>query len=279
MFKCLFSRKQKQQSKIRRNTDIDPKSIPASSELDEKRLIKRLGGSLFGLNKQIHDAKETIRLCDKGKEACFIAIIGMKKSGKTLLAKSVMQAFGDYTTIDMTRVSPDDFYDLLAESSWMILEGADSITDKELLDRLNLVLNESINEIDLTDGRKIDISSLHMIITLDKERIDGILSLNLNKARKIIIDYSRQDFVELYLKICDCVGFSMDRNSIHIDNRVLFFVGKILLRENIERFIRFIIRMLIKNQRESGMDIKMDNLYEFIPELIDINDLIINEET
>ncbi len=231
---------------------------------------------LVGLEKQIDEAVGTINLCKKQNRPAFIAIWGDTKSGKTTLAKTILQKFGSYSVIDLTEVSYDRFFMFLLRNKTVVLEGIDRVMDYRVIDRLNYIFTTDKKGIRLNNGDLLKYNQLTIILTFDKSNMENIIKrYNLSKIAHVFINYGRLDYARIYLYCCEVAGLKPSDNSIIIDNRALAYAAT-LLRNNIKAFQIFVFRLFDYSIGKDKVVVDMKNITVLLSELVDYSQILGN---
>lgn len=245
-----------------------PPPRPETGKVSEPR---RVGGvELVGLGVQLKKAKENIEYCHLARFSRPIVIYGGKSSGKTMLAKAIMQENEiTYTVIDLRQIRrPDEIYRQMESfgsyKKGVIFEGAEELTDWSIIDVVNTILSK--DEVDLSFERTLNLSLFTIIFTLKKENI----YLNLKNVCPIKIGYKRDDYVRLFLRACKKAGHDFPENKVHIDNKVIAFMGG-LLGKNIVLFERWAQHLMDMAEKKEKLTVTMDNVMELLPQMLDFD--------
>lgn len=238
-------------------------------EAEEVANPRRVGSAeMVGLGAQLRKARENIEYCRLANFSRPIMIIGPKNSGKSLLAKVIMQDNEiTYTVIDLRRIrQPEEIYKQLesigAYRKGIILEGAEELSDWNIINAVNTLL--SSGEKNISFNHTIRMSMVAVIITLKKENV----YLNLKNACPLKIVYKRDDYVLMFLRACKKAGYDFPNNRLHIDNKAVAFMGNLLGR-NIVSFEKWAKHLMEMTEKKKGLTVTMDNIMEFMPQMLD----------
>ena len=228
------------------------------------------GTELVGLSAQLKRAKENIKYCSLAHESRPICICGPRRSGKSLLAKAIMQDNGiRYEMIDLQTIqSPQELLlklELLSPvNKGIILEGAEEVTDWSVLEALNRILTEK--EIETSYAKKTCLYQLAIIVPINKKNP----YLNLKNSLTITIGYKRDDYVKFYLRACKDAGYDFPENKVHIDNKALSFMGGIL-GNDIVIYREWVVHLMEMAEKKGKMMINMENIMDIMSQLLDFD--------
>ncbi len=236
---------------------------------DDYRFALKDGGMFAGPSKLLREANEYMNYCKLKEKQCVIAITGKKLSGKTTLAKTIMESNGiGYSRIFMKKIQDCEnplrlLETLLPYSGGVIIEEVDEITDSKLINTINMFLTKDV--VHLSGNRKIDIRNMTIIVISSKD--DPVLLTQ--NGLTIPMEYNREDFVKYYLYFCEESGHDFVDNNVKIDNRVVGTIGSIM-NNNIALFRTWVYRLMDFAEKNRGISVNEDNVLEILFQTLDL---------
>lgn len=225
---------------------------------------------IIGLFNQRKKARSYIDRCHIWKRPRLIVIKGDKCSGKSSLAKAIMQD----NEMKYTRVFLDSIQNgekplvllsqLVPQSGGLILENIDKVTDQSLINALNKMFTSK----GVVFGREkiVDLRKVTIIIPIHNS---VKLSMNLNRACVIPVEYTKNDYSMLYLRFCSDAGYTGSRNKIIIDSNLISYIGK-YFKDNIKLFRKWVYALMTYGEKNGETKIDKSNIHEFFDLDLDV---------
>lgn len=233
-------------------------------------IVLQNGESFVGPSRLLRKANDYISNCRTNGKPSVIVISGEQMSGKSVLAKAIMESNGmRYSRIFMKSVQDGEkplrlFGSLLPTNGGIIIEEADAITNPQLLNAMTKVCNRSVV---YASGKRIPLYRMIIIVVLKKNNTPRFYTQN---KLVISLDYTRDDYVKMYLGFCEESGHSFANNKVRIDNRVLCTVGGVF-NNNIGLFKEWVYRLMEFADHREGVVVNADNLLEVLLHTLDLD--------